>query len=313
MATKKVLFGDTDGLTGIVAHGEFSSNDVATAPDGSLLVPPAWFYGDGSSGSAVISSDTIITGARMYENLTIADGVTVNLGSGYPLLVRGTLNMGAGSKIVRKPGEASGFTGGAGGTTFFYGVGSNGGNGRTSIAGAGSGGNALSDGVGGNGGKGGNAGAFTGGNPGVVTAPIAANGGLLFRGNVTALMAGLILPGNTSRFHGGAGGGGGAADDGVAGGGGGGGRVLVLFAHRIVVTSGTATISANGANGANAVSGNAGGGGGGGGGVCVVISSYDQPSGLVVEAAGGQGGTALGTGLAGANGVSGYASYLRRS
>lgn len=309
MTARKLLIGAADPGTGFISHQAFSSGDILTDPVGNQVVPAAWFYGNGELGDVIISSDTFITTASMYNNFTIADGVTVTI-TNYIFMVKGTLTLGNGARIIRAPGEASGLAGGAAGTQFFYGMGSTGGNGA-STSGNGTAGLILSAGFGGAGGKGGNAATSVGGAGGTVSAPFTSEGGRMCLSNVHTLINGSLSSSGLSKFQGGAGGGGGAASTGTGGGGGGGGRVLVIFAHKIVVPIGTATISANGANGANGVTGNGGGGGGGGGGVCVVVSAYAQPAGLTVQAAGGTGGAGSGTGVAGAAGATGYAKYLR--
>jgi hypothetical protein len=315
MADRKVLVGDVDGLTGIIAHGAFNAGDKLRDPADNTILRPGPFFGDGSLGDVTISTNTTITTPRMYNNLSIADGVTVTVGSYFSVL--GKLTMGNGAKIVRNGNDAVGRTAGAAGTVLYYGVGQSGGNGRLATTGGGNGftGSPVSRAFGGSGGSGGNAGARTGGSGGSPTPPTALEGGRTALMNVSRLTSGLVTTklGAAWKFNGGAGGGGGAVEStvGEAGGGGGGGHVIVVFAHEIVVPVGTATISANGGNGANAVSGDAGGGGGGGGGCVVVVSSFDQPAGLIVQALGGTGGTGIGAGLAGTNGAAGTASYRR--
>jgi hypothetical protein len=314
MADRKVLVGDVDGLTGIIAHGAFNAGDKLRDPAGNTILRPGPFFGDGSLGDVTISTNTTITTPRMYNNLSIADGVTVTVDSYFSVL--GKLTMGNGAKIVRNGNDAVGRTAGAAGTVLYYGVGQSGGNGRLATTAGGNGftGTTVSRAFGGSGGSGGNAGAFTGGSGGSPTPPTALEGGRTALMNVSRLTSGLVTTKlSTNKFNGGAGGGGGAVGStvGEAGGGGGGGHVIVVFAHEIVVPVGTATISANGGNGANAVSGDAGGGGGGGGGCVVVVSSFDQPAGLIVQALGGTGGAGIGAGLAGTNGAAGTASYRR--
>ena len=293
MADRKVLVGDVDSLTGIVAHGSFDAGDTLVDPTGAPLVEitPAWYYGTGQDGDVTITSNTTLNANVMYNNLTIAPGVVVTL-NGYVLMVKDTLTLGNGARISRDGNNGSGGTGGANLNPFIYAGSGIGGN---SSAAGGSSNNSF----GGSGGKGGNSGATVGGNGGTAGLVTEANGGSVNKASLHTLTTGLLIS-NTGRTGGGSGGGGGAVTSGTGGGGGSGGGVGVVFANKIVV-SGTASITANGGNGANGTT-NAGGGGGGGGGFVAVVSSYPQPAGLTLTANGGLGGNG-----AGANGQAGTA------
>ena len=305
MAVRKVLVGGTDALTGIVAHGTFVAGDRITDPAGTPLVQPSWVYGTGANGTTTISTNTTLTGNIDYENLTVAAGVVLNTG-GYLIRVRDTLTMENGSRIMGDGNSASGSNAGSAAVATFFGNGNQGTNGAV----ANSGNSAAVTGYGGRGGRGGASGARTAGTTGLVNAPADVNGGSKGHTQVLALLTGLT-PG-VQKLLSGTGGTGGGGDGASNSGGGGGasGRFLAVIAHRILVLDGTATISANGGNGANGAT-NAGGGGGGGGGVAIVVSTYEQPEGLTVEAAGGTGGLGNGTGLNGNNGSAGFAAYYR--
>jgi hypothetical protein len=309
MADRKVLVGDIDGLTGIIAHGAFNAGDIVVDPAGDPLgieVGTAWFYGDGSDGDVTISSNTTLSANMMYNNLTISSGIALNTGS-FLVFVKGTLTLGPGAFIRRDGSNASGTAGGSGVSQQVYGGSVNGAN-TSAIAGT-----SITNSVGGSGGAGGGANSANGGHGGVSTPPAANNGGLVNRAHLFTLTTGLVINSDVQRFQGGAGGGSGrtgTTPSGSAGGGGGGGGILVVFAREVVVSSGAATISANGGNGANAVT-HGGGGGGGGGGLCVVVSAKSQPAGLTVSANGGLGGAAAGaTGVAGTAGSAGYAQFF---
>jgi hypothetical protein len=110
----------------------------------------------------------------------------------------------------------------------------------------------------------------------------------------------------------GASGGGGGGGDGTnkGGGGGSGAGILIVNARRIV---GNITFRAWGGNGGSPATGNAGGGGGGGGGAVFVNTTnatlYTGPSvtgTAATYARGGIGGTKVGTGVNGSNGLTGY-------
>ena len=68
-------------------------------------------YGDGSDGDGTIAIATSLTGDAFYENLTINDGIELNL-AGRRLYVRGTLTLGDGSIISNNGADGSNYTGG---------------------------------------------------------------------------------------------------------------------------------------------------------------------------------------------------------
>lgn len=316
MAQRKLLVGDIDPATGLVTHGSFIAGDAIVLPDGSPAVDTAaWFYGAAINGSATITSNTQLQSNVQYDNLTIAAGVTLDA-NGWLIQVRGTLTLEDGARITANGTNASNATAGQGGSTRFFQGGSNGGNGGSSASAGinGNAGTAITNGLGGVGGTGGNAGSFIGGAGGTIAAPATTTGPFYVR-SIYVFMDGCRLPGSAStKLFGGSGAGGGAAAVATAsgGGGGGGGKIAVICAYKIVV-SGTATMSANGGNGAtfNGTVGAGGGGGGGGGGFIAVVSAFDQPAGLVVEAKGGLGAPGNLGGTTGTNGSDGQAYYFK--
>ena len=90
--------------------------------------------------------------------------------------------------------------------------------------------------------------------------------------------------------------------------GGDGGGVVCIFARQIEVRAG-GLITARGMDGANAGLANQGGGGGGGGGTVYIVTEHILNSGTI-DAAGGTGGTANGTGQVGGAGSDGAVRIL---
>lgn len=76
------------------------------------------FFGDGSDGSATISSNTDLTRDMYYDDLTINTGITLDT-KGFRVFVKGTLTCNGTGKIVsngNNGSNGSGSSGGAGGT-----------------------------------------------------------------------------------------------------------------------------------------------------------------------------------------------------
>lgn len=245
---------------------------------------------DGGSGEYRLSGDLILSVLDMQS------ASVLNL-QGYRLIVTERLIMSNGSRIYSR----SPFVGGtAVGTLGGHGAGASTSASDTSALD----GDDVTDSLGGNGGDGGEG---VNGAGGTATAPSGTTGVM---STLPELLAGRTIDGSVIR--GGAGGGAGLSRiDGAGGGGSGGhgGGVLVVAAARISVSSGIATIEANGADGGDATFGGVeqqGGGGGGGGGVAIRIArAVDGAGTLVVEANGGSGGSGAGGGDAGTDGGDG--------
>jgi hypothetical protein len=305
------------------------------------------YYGDGSDGDVVISSNTTLTRDMYYDDLTINSTFTLSTG-GYRVFVKGTLtnngtianNGVVGANGTNATSSAIG-TGGAGGAapagvTVFStaNAGTTGGNGGSQAVSptVGANGTNITYSVGTIGGKGGNGGVGSTGGAGAVSGTV---------GTVTASGTNGIkdiflaftqnLFGNSLKAGTpGTGGGGGLADGAssgthYAGGAGGGGSCggVVLVAAKIL--AGTGVISSVGGNGGNAgtghigtATGNAGvggsgGGGGGAGGILILVSSTNiNPYTMTVTGGtGGTGGAAINIGSAnagaGSNGANGTA------
>lgn len=306
----KDLYGPYTGSAWPTPPVQLKGQDGATGPAATVL--PSWFYGSGTT-DITISSNTTLTAPAIYNNMTIAAGVSVNTG-GYPIFVCGTLTMEANSAIHRDGASASG-AGGAGtgysnGSTMnaprYGGSGSGGAGTSTTGGGVGSVTGALS--MGGSGGMSGNG--ILGGS---ATGASVALGGTENLSNINALTTGasfLAAPVVANKLAGGCGGGGGGAISGTGGGGGAGAGFVVVFAHKIVAAAGS-RISANGGAGGAGTGTSAHGGGGGGGGVVIVVSSQTQgTTGVSLAASGGAGGAKTGTATAGVNGAAGTTKYF---
>lgn len=303
-ANKKLLWNGTD----LIVNGtKLSMNDV---------------FGDGSDGSAIISSNTSLSSDMFYENLTINTGVTLNP-NGYRIFVRGTLTTTGTGKIASNGNDGNpgvNATAGTGGAAAYSSgslpiplAGGNGGNGGTTFGASGSAGTAgtnqarsLMDNdaaAGGDGGTDGSSGG-TGGAAGTNTVSIANKPRIFLSAyNLFEIVSGTVQVFSVSPSSGG-GGGGGTPDNADGGGGGGagssGGCVFIAFANG----SGTINIEAiggNGGNGGNGAAGAGGGGGGGNGGSILVI--YKDAT-LNTNVSAGTGGTA-GSGTDPSNGGNG--------
>ena len=68
-------------------------------------------YGDGTDGNVTISSNTTLTGAKQYNNLTVNSGITLNT-AGYQVQVKDTLTN---NGIITSTNGGAGGAYGAGG------------------------------------------------------------------------------------------------------------------------------------------------------------------------------------------------------
>jgi hypothetical protein len=264
-------------------------------------------FGDGVTGTATITGTTTLSAEAYYNNLTISS-TGILKPAGFRIFVKGTLTVDSGGTINDDGNPGSGVTGGTGlgarqTLNAASGGGGNGSSGGNGSVGGGATNSSLNDtGVAPTGGKGGDGAPNTGGNGGSAGQPAQAQ---RWQGTAWQQQGRFSNGTATGQFNGGSGGGGGASSAATCtGGGGGSGGGSVWIAAKYVINNGR--ISANGGNGANGFggAGNAGGGGGGGGGnVCVGTLSYTG-SGLL-QALGGKGGTALASGVAGADGAAG--------
>ena len=247
---------------------------------GGATVAAMEYFGDGVA-DVVWAANASLASPQIFHNLTINAGVVIT-GAGYPIMVSGTLTLGAGAIIKVNGGDTATFAAGAGAGAAIFGGGSAGGVGNTF---GGSPGLDIDVSAGAAGGAGGG----PGGGPGAagVVTPIVNNGKYLLHALPLAA-SGMCWKGTaTTKFNGGSGGGGGGADFTYKGGGGGGGAgVMVVLAKNIVWGSG-AKMQANGGHGGDGqVGGLSGGGGGGGGGYFALV--YRSVTGaLAVEALGG--------------------------
>jgi hypothetical protein len=282
-------------------------------------------YGNGSDGNATLD------GVTTFNNFSSLSGSTYTLSrdvyfdtlrinaniilktNGYRVYVKDTTILNNNSNINNNGNDAVGMTAGAATNQGTVGFGSAGGAGRSNngdgIAGT-SITNAISTSSGGNGGA---IGASSGGSGGTVTLVAATFGGINCLNTLTEAARGIAFGTTTIiQINGGSGGGGGSRQGGgnSISGAGGSGAGVCIFASRLIMVNGSASITCNGGNGSDA-SGtgvNASCGGGGGAGVVIVISHTDTsllPN-LSLSVQGGLGGTVpIGTGTAGQNGSSG--------
>lgn len=214
----------------------------------------------GSFGTVTISSNTVLSGVRLYDNLTIADTVIISIIKHLFLLVRGTLTIGH-TVTFNADGQ------GAPGSTIPNTNGSNGScgvGGASGLGGVGNGGASII-------GQFTRPGGVVGGAVGVLTAE---------HRQMIALAAK-----NLSMFLDGGGSGGTGASTGGAGGG-----RIVIIANNIVVGV-NCNMFARGLAGVPAF-GNDPGGGGGGGGLVFVESgnAFAAPVAFVIGGDGGAGG-----------------------
>jgi len=260
-------------------------------------------YGDGTDGNVTISSNTTLTGAKQYNNLTVNSGITLNT-AGYQVKVKGTLTNN-GIITDSSTGGAGGAygAGGAGGTswvgpentTWYY---ANGVAGSAHTAGAGTGGDGGDGGggggsqnetslslqvIGGAGGRGGTGG--KGGGTVLINAAIFTNNGTI---HANGFVGSNAVNGGIGRYDHYGGGSGKIELDMASGGGGGGegghggdgGTVTLYYGSRT-----TGTVTATGGSGGTA-------GTGGSGKNCSYVTG-----GVEMDGAGGSaGGTGAGAG-----------------
>lgn len=324
-----VPFGATavDALTG-------TANGNAKILPAQQLSPviAAGLHGDGSDGAVLLDGTTTasataagITRASTVYNLTrdiycttlTLTGGAFIIPNGYRIFVSVALVVNVNFTIVANEHDASAGTGGGAIAAAYLAGSAGGGNGAAGTTGA-AGANVTAA-LGGAGGAGGlNTGSpATGGGTagGTVTAPTANQGGPPH--NVAQALSGVCGSTTPTLYAGGGGGSAGTASagTGVGGGGAGGGGVLVISAASIQIAAGVnLNLSAPGGTGGNAVVGsstNVGGGGGGGGGAVILVYGYKLLTGtLTFNVAGGNGGTGVGTGRAGAVGSAGNTYQL---
>jgi len=303
-------------VTAGVAPTIWISGPVETTSEPATIV-----YGDGHDGAAVFdgvntypfatlvgSTYTLTRDVFLSDGSKVANGIVL-VTAGNKLFCNGKLTNGG--DINSNGKNASGATAGSSSTLGSLGIGTSGGNGRSSntgVAGTNQS-NGLQDAslVGGAGGAGG---ANAGGAGGTYTQAVADNGGAnsLFSFS-TGFLPGQSSGGNQAQLSiigGGAGGGGGGSDNGgcTGGGGGGGGGVMVICIYNL---ENDGTIRANGGDGGNATGsgGNAGSGGGGAGGVIQSISRFRSGN-SPTSVGGNPGDTVVGTGALGAKGSNGH-------
>lgn len=270
----------------------------------------AQFCGDGSTGSATISSNTTLTADKYYTNLTVNNSVRL-ITDGYKVYVKGTLTMGGASAIISNNGSTGG-TGGNGGNGAAGGDAGTAGTGGTAVGGGTTATNTLTGTAGGAGAAG-----DTGGGD---NAPAGTAG--------TNDTNTLVTNNGAAGAIGGAGGanGGNPGGDGGAVGSVGTSTIATRTVHTIAeaqlfVNFSTATAPAlyhvsgtaggSGGGGAGGGSGGTEGGGGGGsggagsnGGVCFVFARTISGTGII-EANGGTGGTGGNGGLGSTSGGGG--------
>lgn len=280
--------------------------------------PALAMYGDGSSGNVVFdgvstvlglapsSSAYTLTADINVNNMTVNSGVAINT-RGFVIRVAGLLtNRGS----INGNGISSTSTTAGGGiatTGTLQTASAAGGNGRNTT---GNGSNASGSGgrnvTGAAGSRGGDAdGGNVGGTGNNTAAPTAIQGTVR---NLTAILRGRLMDGQSMNGSGGGGGGGCNVGTGTASSGGGGGSAIcqIIFARRLDNAGGT--ISVNGGNGADASvtgDGKAGGGGGGAGGFQAIVTEQIVAQGTI-QALGGTGGLGAGGGTNGTNGGNGF-------
>jgi len=281
------------------------------------------FFGDGSDGDVIISSNTDLGAAnfKQFNNLTINAGIELTGNSGTVIKVKGTLTLlSATSKItVTGKGTSGGLGGGdtnqggdggnGGGTLFVYAkeiiaasggvIESNGDNGDNGV----SGGTGSSDGFDGiegvsetilqsnSEGKGGDVNIGDGGGGGASIGDGGNGSGGEGEGGTKFTNKPSGSPFSSGNMKGAGGGGGGRENlNNAAGGGGGGGGGFVFILTISTVPS--ITISVDGGDGGDENTGVAAGGGGGGGGYAIL--SHTQVSTATISADGGDGGSSGG-------------------
>ncbi len=111
----------------VLAKNTSADYDVSWR-DANVVVPVSDFWGDGSDGDVVISSNTALTSRKQYNNLTIQTGAYLDTG-GYPISVRNTLTIETGAQIGRRGNNGSNNIAGSGITAQILGQGRQGGTG----------------------------------------------------------------------------------------------------------------------------------------------------------------------------------------
>ena len=264
----------------------------------------ALFFGDGSDGDVVISTNKTLGREMVYNNLTVNAGVELDANN-YRIYVRGTLTN---NGVIHCNGRSATDRFGAAGRDAYmqFGRSGRGGNGGQTTGSAGSETYVLDGGLAGRGGAGGSGSAGAGGSSPAGAYP----GGMpKFRTLLDLMCMSWVRVNMWSPpyayvhvIEGGCGGGGGGGDGTNYGGGGGSGGGVVWIAARKLINNGV--ICARGGNGYTPTAGNCGGGGGGGGGAIVLIYREKSGSGSY-DVSGGQGGSGCGSGTPGANGQPG--------
>jgi hypothetical protein len=269
--------------------------------------------------SAMTPSGSVYTIDRsiMARTITIGNGVTLAVQQGCTIAATDLLTCPTGSCTIHADGTAGAANGTAGAARAqnLIAAAGAGGAGNT---GAGSSGSAVAgptdqwcSALGSSGGLG-----SSGAGGGTSGAPIANQPGRWLLGrDARTLLTGEVHDyryGNSWGVLIGASGGGGGGGDGTnkGGGGGGGAGILIVNARKLV---GNITFRAIGGAGGSPTTGNAGGGGGGGGGYVFInttdLTGYTGPvssSTRATHAAGGAGGTKVGTGVNGTAGSVGH-------
>lgn len=241
------------------------------------------YFGDGSDGDIIISSDTNLTRDMYYNNLTINSTKTLNA-NGYTIFVKNTLtNNGTITNSFLSNGGIAGTiglgVGGNGGDTF---IGGEGGGSRTSLGGN-SDGNSLD---------------FI-------------NNNIYFLNYFNLLLNKLSLIYFNNKILGGSGGAGGRGGTSTPGVSGGRGRKTLFLLAYSIVGSGNINLSGENGNNGNNVGGydTAGDGSGAGGGGSLVIITKNTFS-MTTNLSGGIGGT-KGTGyINGIDGENGYSGNV---
>lgn len=274
------------------------------------------YFGDGSDGDVVMSSNTNLTRDMYYNNLTINSGVTLNK-NGFEVFILNTLS--GGGSIVDTSVNNAGGAGGPGGPVYAYYGGSAGGNGNSYIdnffvlvkGGSGGSGGDASGGVGGVGGVGG----ISPSNKKTITSDNDILYSLFFvTNNMFSRLyknLGKYLIGNSGGGGGsGAGSGGGNGFGGNGGGGGAGGNGFCLFVNNYNFSGVLSAPGGNGSAGATGTSnygqqcGGGGGGAGGNGGNIIVIYKTKQQN-INTNTSGGSGGSGASGSSGGSNGANG--------
>ncbi len=316
-ATRTLAIGaGSTGFTGADLDGVAGPPTFTLAPHVLLALYVDPRFGDGSDGVVTLTADTRLLADMNATDLHLAGFKLFN--NGFRIFVRNTLYMeggqivgwtGAGTPLGIAVHGGANFAGNGAGVGGPLGPGGNGGiggsagsNGTTAAAVTSSWSQhrALGDGTTGAGGAGGGGGVGRGAG-GTVAQPAASLGW-----TTSSLHLGVIFGTALSRLFGGSGGGGGKSSTGFAGGGAAGGGIVVVCARYVDGTGGAGVIHADGGVGGTATGANSDGGGGGGGGhVHFVYARLVAGSLPTLRAAGGLGGGALGTGIAGIAGNAG--------